>query len=181
MLPNEKACPFCAETIKSAAIKCKYCGSMLAEGESLIAAAAPPIGELNGRQGPLEANPAYQAQIGAEIKQQTAPPKPFSEIAARNPKNIYPDNSKKYYSVGLNILTFVIAGVGQLCLGQVALGVIFLVADIVFACTGYGLLLSLIVSVNSAYRYYQDARILDSGKPIRKWTGADSWTTKPVE
>src|SRR5258708_4638164 len=29
MEPDEVACPFCAETIKGAAIKCKHCGEML--------------------------------------------------------------------------------------------------------------------------------------------------------
>lgn len=40
---DEKACPFCAETIRSAAIKCKHCGEMLAELDTPMATTQPKI------------------------------------------------------------------------------------------------------------------------------------------
>lgn len=35
LAPDEKVCPFCAETIKAAAIKCRFCRSDLPESEAL--------------------------------------------------------------------------------------------------------------------------------------------------
>lgn len=44
--PTERPCPFCAETIKAAAIKCRFCGEMLTDKGSETppapASSAPP-------------------------------------------------------------------------------------------------------------------------------------------
>ena len=43
MEADEKVCPFCAETVKAAAVKCKHCGSDLTQdGQGQAGEAAPP-------------------------------------------------------------------------------------------------------------------------------------------
>jgi hypothetical protein len=64
LAPDEKVCPYCAETIKAAAVKCRFCQSDLRVAPTPV----DPIRETAPEVAPVEvAEPASEAQPDAEV------------------------------------------------------------------------------------------------------------------
>ena len=105
LAPDEKLCPYCAETIKAAAVKCRYCQSDLTAGSAEESPEESPE-EAPGEspeEAPGESPEAAEAASGSEAESEPRLVLPGTETVQRV-------GAGTRWTVGLVVLCLVLGG-----------------------------------------------------------------------
>jgi len=161
---NIKGASFCSNCGKEldAEIICDNCGAKLEPNAKFC-------GEC-GAQQPMNVGRRGQEKVDIELAE---------KAKYKNPhKLIFPSGQMKspLLAACLNLL---LGGLGQIYIGQVGLGILILIWDIVSAAPTFGFMHIVVIGL-SAVGAYQSARKLNSGEPIYKWS-IFSWVKESKE
>ncbi|MCP4607002.1 MAG: zinc ribbon domain-containing protein [Proteobacteria bacterium] len=154
---SNNACPECGNVLKPNAKFCGSCGKQLSESQPNNIVKVPI---QTGRRG-----------YSNDHSQSANVPR-HPEDAYQDPDTlIFPTGQRKSV-IGAFLLTFFLGGVGQLYLGQIGLGIILIIFDIIGwigAPTGIGLIWLLAIGIAALVSVYKDTKAWNEGRPIKKW------------